>query len=204
MDWLHRFGRSAPVHAAPEREDSDVLERTTAGVASLLEGVREDRSHAVLDLGPAADSSLRVYSRFARWVRFADLLASSTSRDELTAMVNALPVNSARPYDLLFAWNILDWVHPPQRQHLVQRLAELTTAGARLHLAIHEPGDTVRRPLRFALVDTDRMRYQPAGPPQAAMPPLLPRDMDRLLPPFRVVRAFTSDVGLREYVTIRL
>lgn len=204
MDWLHRFGRSQPTEATPpEPEVSEAVERTTPGVASLLEGVSEDRSHAVLDLGPAADSSLRVYSRFARWVRFADLTAPAASREELAAAVNALPAQPARPYDLLFAWDVLDWVDPKQRPHLVERMAELTSSDARLYLVINEAGAAVRRPLRFALLDTDRMRFEPTGSPRPAMPPLLPRQVDRLLAPFRVVHAFTSNAGLREYVAVR-
>ena len=64
---------------ALEEITSGPVERITPGVPALLNGAREDRSHVLLDLGAAADSGLRACSRFARRVRFADLLGEGRS-----------------------------------------------------------------------------------------------------------------------------
>lgn len=204
MNWLRRMGQPpSPAVPAPAEPVREQIERVTPGVAALLDGVSEDRSHAVLDLGSAADSSLRVYARFARWIRFADLFDATSSHEEWVAALNALPAQPHRPYDLVFAWNILDRVAPEERSHLVERLAEITAPDARLYVVVETSGDAPRHPLRFALLDVDRMRYEPAGSARPAWPPLLPAEVERLLAPFLVVRAFTSKVGLREYVAIR-
>ena len=47
------------------------------------------------------------------------------------------------------------------------------------------------------------MRYEPAGAPRPARSPLLPAEVERLLAPFHVVRAFTLKGGLREYLGVR-
>jgi hypothetical protein len=204
MDWLRRTGRApTPDATAPGEPPSAAIERTTPGVASLLEGVSADRSHAVLDLGAATDSSLQVYGRFARWVRFADLSATADSTEEWAAAVDALPPQPQRPYDLVFAWDVLDRIPPPERPRLIQRLVEISAPDARLFVVVDSSGSATSPPLRFTLLDTDRMRFEPAGPARPTWPPLLPAEVERLIAPFQVRHAFTSQVGLREYVAVR-
>ena len=64
-----------------------------------------------------------------------------------------------------------------------------------------EASDRVgRRPLRFMIEDLGRMRYELIGPVRPAPSHLLPAEVERLLAPFQVERAFTLSDGLREYV----
>ena len=202
MDWLRRTGRTATPDPAQETSPGAV-ERSTPGVAALLDGVKEDRTHAILDLGEATESSFSVYSRFARRIRFADLLAGAGSSGVCTAALRAVPPQPERPYDLLFAWDLLDRIFPEERPRLVQRLAELSSADARLHVMTESSGKPTTQPMRFSLVGVDRIRYEPTGPARPARPELLPAEVERLLAPFEVVRAFTLKVGLREYVAVR-
>ncbi len=204
MEWLRRIGRHPPPPAAAS--DESVLgpvERATPGIAALLDNIREDRSHAVLDLGPASDSSLHVYSRFARRVRFVDLLAADPTPEGWAAALRAVPAQPERPYDLVFAWDILDWLGTEERLRLVERLAELSAPDARLHVVVEAPENATPHPLRFTLLDVDRMRAEPVISARSAGPPLLPAEVGRLLAPFQVVRAFTLKGGLREYVAVR-
>jgi hypothetical protein len=204
VSWLRRIGRDpSPAGPAPEAPVQERVERASPGLAALRDGLSADRSQAVLDLGPAPDSSLRVYSRFARWIRFADLYAATSSHDAWVAALDALPEQPDRPYDLVFAWNVLDRIAPEERDRLVKRLVEITSADARLYVIVDGSGDAAMHPFRFALVGLDRMTYEPTGAPPSAWPPLLPAEVERLLAPFHVERAFTSKVGLREYVAVR-
>lgn len=204
MSWLRRTERmetsAAPV---PETTVPGLVERAMPGIAALLEGVSHDRGHAVLDLGPAADSSLRVYSRFARWVRFADLLSPTTSVADYLSVLNSIPEPVQRPYDVVLAWNILDRVAPEDRPRVIARLAELTGPDARLHVIVDSGERGFRHPLRFALLDVDRMCYGHTGRPVAAWDPILPAELERIVEPFHVARAFTTQVGLREYVAVK-
>ncbi len=204
VDWPPEFERTSLL-ATGESEDvvRGPVERATPGIAALFDGVPEDKSHAVLDLGTAADSSLRVYSRFARRIRFADMLAEVRSPHGWDALPGALPLQPERPYDLVFGWDVLDRIFPEQRPLLVQRLAEVSSLDARLHLVVESTERASAHPLRFALLDVDRMRCEPTNSGRPVRRPLLPAEVERLLAPFQVLHAFTLKGGLREYVAVR-
>lgn len=201
MDLLRRVGEIlSPSGEASEEPPPGPVERNTPGISALFGGIDEDASHAVLDLERATGSSLRVYERFAAQVRFADLLAIRSERG-LAGALSDIRSQPERPYDLVFAWNTLDRIPPPERSHLVRRLTEVSAPGARLHVvADASEGTTTEVPVRFSLLGVDRMRYELDATARPVRDRLLPADMEQLLAPFRVVRGFTSQTGLREYV----
>jgi hypothetical protein len=204
VDWPPQPGNSATRAVAPSVDlVPEGKERPTPGVAALLSGVRADRSHSVLDLGAAAASGLRLYGRFARRVRFADILSGDTPKKGWHTLVSALPPQPESPYDLLFAWDILDRLFPDERPRLVERLAEVSAAEARLHVIVDAAENDLRQPLRYTLLGPDRMLCEPTGPPQPARGRILPAKLERILKPFHVIRGFTLQGGLREYVAVR-
>lgn len=205
VDWLRRVLGTAPPSAEPEEEPApEYEERPAPGIAALLEGVGEERTHAVLDLGGAAESSLRIYGRFAAHVRFVDLLSAAMSEEEgARGALRTVPVEPERPYDLVFAWDVLDRLFPEDRPRLMERLAQATAGHARLHLVTESSDAETTQPRRFTLVGPDRIRIEPTGPERPARRHLLPADVERLIAPFRVVHGFTLKGGLREYVAVR-
>jgi hypothetical protein len=123
--------------------------------------------------------------------------------DPLDRILEAIPAQPDHPYDLIFAWDVLDWIHPEHREPLVDRIVKVAAPDARLHAVVAATDKTVARPLRFALLDTDRMRFEPTGPVRPVLPRLLPAQLGHLLEPFRVVRGYTLKGDLREYVAVR-
>lgn len=205
MDWLSRIRRAPPKTAPPKEEESEEtapppVVRASPGVAAIFAGLREDGSHGVLDLGPAVGANLRLYGRYARWVRFGSLLLDPPQGEAWARALRALPPLPDRAYDVVMVWNLLDRIPPEYRRGLIERLAQLTGPGARLHLLVDASGQPLTRPLRFTLQDVDRVSQEKVGVPQPAHPPLLPAEVERILAPFQVAHAFTLRGGLREYV----
>ena len=162
----------------------------------------QDRTHAVLDLGPASESSLYVYGRFAKKVRFADLLTAASEGGWPKALGD-LPAQPELPYDLIFAWDILDRITPEERRRLIARVAQVSAEDARLFVGVDNSGNPTTQPLKYTLLDADRLRYEPTGPARPSRPPLLPAEVEKVVAPFQVVRAFTLKGGLREYYAVR-
>lgn len=204
MGWLDRLtGEDTPVaEQVPEPSEPEALDRPSLGVKALFDGVTPDTAHSVLDLGRASESSFNVYARFARRIRFADLLRSDRHSDLGRALGESVPAQPDRPYDLILAWDLLDRVPPESRASLVARLAELSAPKARLHVLVDASDQANVQPFSFSVLDVDRVRYTPNGPERPARNRLLPAEVERLLAPFEVLRAFTSRSGMREYVGI--
>jgi len=204
VGWLDRFtGEDAQVaETVSEPEAPDALDRPSLGVKALFDGVELDAAHSVLDLGPSSESSFNVYGRYARRIRFADLLREERRRDLSRALDDSVPPQPDRPYDLILAWDLLDRIPSESRAPLVARLAELSAPRARLHVLVDASDRITVQPYHFTLLDVDRVRYTPAGTERPAREGLLPAEVERLLAPFEVVRAFTSRSGMREYVGI--
>lgn len=207
MGWLDRFAGEAapptdPSPAEVEAESTPGEERPSLGLKALFDGVVADDAHAVLDLGRASRSSFAVFTRFARRVRFADLLREERRSDLGSALEASVPAQPGHPYDLILAWDLLDRIGAEERGVVVSRLAELAAPRARIHVLV-DASDRAEVPSSsFTVVDLDRVRYEPAGPDRPAGDRLLPAEVERLLEPFEVVRAFTSRSGMREYVGI--
>lgn len=204
MQWTRKGGpdtlvpRQAPASAAAEPVD-----RVMPGLAALFERVVPDRSHAILDLGSGDGSSLRVYSTYARWVRFADVLRDASSPEAWAGELERLPANPARPYDVIFLWDALDRVQPSDRAALMRRVSELCAPDARLHALVESPDNPSIDLMKYSLSSSDRLRIEPSGAPRPAHPPIKPADVKGTLEPFHLLKAFSTRAGLREYVAVR-
>jgi len=202
VGWLSRLGSSPPTAPEPEAEGAPTgVERASPGLQALFEGVRDDGSHTLLDLGPASGTNFRRYERYARRIRFADLLAR-LDRDA-GADADSIPRFEDHRYDLVLGWDVLDRIGPAAREGLVSTLDETTAPDARIYLTVRTDGGDEVAPLRFTILDDGQVRQEPTGSPRPAAPPLLPAEVERLLEPFRVRQAFVLRQGLREYVVGR-
>jgi hypothetical protein len=207
MGWLGRIAGDGPPGAevSPDVDEADGSrgeERTSLGLKALFDGVVRDDAHSVLDLGRASSSSFGVYGRYARRIRFADLLRPERRPDLDAALAASVPPQPDHPYDLILAWDLLDRIAASQREAVVRRLAELSAPRARIHVLVEASDQAEVRQFRFAVLEEDKVRYEPAGPDRPAGDRLLPAEVERLLDPWEVVRAFTSRSGMREYVGI--
>lgn len=203
MQRAQRIGSHASQFgSAADRSTPEPLERFAPGLAAFFD-LSEDRSRALLDLGEAAGSSMHVYGRFARWIRFADVLSSATSPSAWPEAQRSLPPNPERPYDLIIAWDILDRLPPESRAGLVDRLVEISAPGAKLYVVSASLDVAQIGLLSCTVEEIDRVRCEPSGERRPTHPPVLPAEVQRIVEPFQVVRSFSSRVGLREYVTAR-
>jgi hypothetical protein len=206
MDWLRSKQRTREKEHAREGRGASPpapVVRAAPGIAALFDGVKADGSHAVVDLGPAAEPHFRLYGQYARRIRFADLVPRVPYGSGWEAADRALPLDPRQPYDLVLAWNVLDRLTVEERPQLVERLDRITAPGARLYTLVEASGAHETRPCRFTLLDVGRVSQDFTGPAELAGRELLPAEVERLLEPFEVVHAYTLRSGMREYVAIK-
>lgn len=209
MGWLERIGggpgpeEEKETGQGPEDRQPAPVRRSAPALAAALEGLDAGEGHAILDMGIGTRAHLCLYGRFARRIRFAGFLPEPPRGPEARDAILALPSDPERPYDVVLLWDLLDWLAPERRALLIERLAGMTAPGARLYAVVRATRETALRPLRHTPLAADRVEQVPAGPRRPADHPLLPAEMKRVLAPFRVRRAFTLRLGLREYLAVK-
>lgn len=206
MDWLGRFRKPQEPESDPRAPDGSTsvpLERATPGVAALFSGLPEGRTHTILDFGSAVPANLELYRRFALQVRFGDLLADPPRGAALAEALDTLEPPPGRAFDLVLIWNLLDFLTPGERTHVMERLDDLTDPGARVYVLVDTSDLGTTQPFRFTLLEPDRVKQEETGPPRPLPSPLLPAEVERLLGPFEVFHGFTLRHGLREYVGVK-
>lgn len=187
----------------PEPFVAEGAERASPGIAALFAGLEANGQHTLLDLGAADENNLALFGRYARRIRFADLIAHPPRGDPFREALRALAPPPPGAFDLVMAWNLLDFLGPEERKDLVDRLVQLTTPQARIYVLVDGSEQRLAHPLHLSVLELDRVRQKALGPTLPMGPLLLPAEVERLIAPFEVVHAFTLRGGLREYVGFR-
>lgn len=187
---------------APEGRtgQAEAITRASPGIMALLAGIAETRTNlSVLDLAFATDAALRVYTKLARWVRFAGIINEPVCDARSLAKLTDTP---EPPYDLVLAWDLFDRVLPHERPALARHLANACAPNARLHVLVSVSEAEESPPFRYSLWDEGHMWCEPLPFRGRSQPCLQPAEVERLLAPFQVARGFALRQRLREYVAI--
>lgn len=203
MSWLERIRPGDDELENEEDEGTSPDSRASPGLVSLFGSLHADGRHSILDFGPAEGRRLRLLGRFARRIRFAELVPEPPRGDELVGALEDLEPHSTGHYDVVLAWDLFDRLDEAERSRVMERIVEVTSLGALLFAIVESSESATRRPMRYSLVELGRVIQEPAGAAQPAGPPLLPRQVERLLSPFEVVTAVSLRAGFREYVARR-
>ena len=151
------------------------VEWISPGLSALFEALSGDRGYSILDLADhAGNSHLEVLGQFSRQIRFAGLAPSPPHGDAFASALLELPPGPCA-YDIVLAWDVMDRLGPHERERLMDYLVEVTAPRAWLHAVVDSSGDESAPPLRFTLIDLDRVSRQAVGPPEPLAPQLLPR-----------------------------
>jgi hypothetical protein len=215
MSWLRRRrgvrsaedaarrdeGADLPPGTAPPEPPS--VEGAAPGHAQLFEGARADGKHRLLDLGPGSGAKLALYTPYARRLRFLDLLSNGAPPPGVPALLRGTSPPAGGAFDLVLAWDVLDWIEPAHRPAFMASLDEITGPGARIHLLVRAPDRAPPGRLAFAPLALDRMRYVTLEGPAPPHPPIQSAQVGRILEPFQVVRAFTLKVGFKGFVAVK-
>jgi hypothetical protein len=193
------------------------LPQHSLGLPALLDGLPADARPAILDLGPAVGVNIDFWSGLGCRLHVADLQDSlhaatpSWSEPEGdTALLPAgiLPVSST--FDLVLAWDLLNYLTLPQMRAVARGLAPCTRRGTMLFALIGTLRQMPPRPLRYRIAGRDRLLYEdgPAVAPRAAeatrpCPRYRQPDLERGLPLFAVATSYLLRTGVQEYIFAR-
>jgi len=207
-------------------DDGEYHSLSLPGLLGRLDG---DRKYQILDLGAAHGATVEFFSRYSCKLYVADLhrslLASrsspgpladglaeagaepNTEEDEEAAAAerarafdNLLPYEEDTRFDLILAWDLLNYLEPEQIEFLGRRLSNFSNGSTKLFamVAIHQ--EIPARPCAFRIRDPETLEFDALTDRTRPAPRHAEPALRRLMAGFDVESTCVLRNGLQEYV----
>jgi SAM-dependent methyltransferase len=172
------------------------------GFREIVSHLNQDRSLAVLDLGPSMSATVAFFSRYHCYLQIADLLASLPRDPSHAAIARHLPEGNAR-FDLVLAWDTFDHLERSTAQVLVAQLARLCRPGAWLLAHVATSIEHPLPPTTFAVLDQETLLYRPRPGQPGKRLIFSPAAIETLLKGFRIEHSYVLRHQVHEWVAVR-
>ena len=175
----------------------------------VVEKFGEDQKYQVLDLGRAYGPNVEFFSQFSCTFWVADLYRTLQSytlapaEDDGSRLSEVfeelLPYPEDTRFDLILAWDLLNYLRPEQIETMSRRLASFSKEGTAMFamIAIHQ--SIPARPCGFRIVDAATFDYDSKSDRSRPSPRYKEPDLRRLIRGFKVENTFLLRNGLQEY-----
>jgi hypothetical protein len=181
----------------------------TLALKYVLRRMLERRRARVLDLGAAIGPNISFVGQYAPKLYIADLYHTLRSRagglpkdtkilDRL--LTKELPPSELAPFDLILAWDLLNYLSGEQVASLGRHLARLSRQDSLIFALITNSKEMPSKPIGFRILDTDTLSYIVDTEIGRKSPLFKEPDLNRWLPDFEVETSFLLRNGFQEYV----
>ena len=178
---------------------------------ALLHDLRPESRPSVLDLGPPLAGNVKFLSALSCRVRVADLFRSlsSESLDNRQPEVMAalyerlLPLAPDERFNMLFAWDVFDYLRPDQVASLIARLTPACAPDAGALVLVSTRRQIPAAPMRYRILDRESLAGEGRHEPVRVSPRYTQADLERMMPGFTVRRSFLLRNGIQEYLLAR-
>lgn len=172
------------------------------GLDLVLAALPADRSWRILDLGPAVPDNVALLGPRSARLQIVDLLRGHARGAENGALAG-LASEHPRSFDLVLAWDVLDYLSADQATRVVEVLADLCRRNGILHALIAAADTIPAAPGSYRILADGKVRREVRAGGEVGAPNLKPAEVEKLLVGFRVEHAFMLSHGVREYVATR-
>jgi S-adenosylmethionine:diacylglycerol 3-amino-3-carboxypropyl transferase len=178
---------------------------------NLVSGLEETDRHVVLDLGTASTEMLALLGRSRTRAEIVDLahfgsierLNTTEPGPDLAVVANTL-LPSARPddaVDLVFCWDLLNYLNPDALSALMEAIARRARPGALAHaLIFYAERDMPASPGRYVPTAESELVNLGAPTTTIAAPRYSPEDLARGMGGFIIDRARLLGNGMQEFL----
>lgn len=198
--------RSAPEPTLPEAEI-----HSSVGFNIVYNQVQGHPRLSVLDLGSAYASNLQFLSQGFRSLHIAieDLYETLSSFDFFdpreprtydAVYGYVFPYGEETRFDLILGWDLFNYLEELELAALVRHLDRFCHPGTLLFTMISTNRHIPERPIRFQIIDSQRLRYEYLSSLQRTSPQYHRADLNRMMPHFRLFSSYRLRNGFKEYV----
>jgi len=172
----------------------------------------ENATLRVLDLGPARAANLDFFSRYGGHLTVADFYSglrtarAATSGEDgdddrkAKAFAELLPFDKATRFDLVLAWDLLNYL-TPQEQHLLMTCLEpFCLAGTAILAFVSMQKEMPPAPSAYSIRDADTLLYEEREGRARPCPRYLEGDLLKRMQGLTVENRYQLRNGMLEYV----
>jgi hypothetical protein len=215
VELISPWAESAPGRRPPPATS----EYRSLALPVVFRRLDRDRKYRILDLGQAYGVNVDFFSQFPCKLYVADLFRSLRSRlgeptgqtepaeeDESSRLsrifTELLPYGNDTRFDLVLAWDLLNYLEPEQIEALSYRLNRFCQPGTMIlaMIAIHR--EIPARPCGFRILDAETLEYDSPTHSTRPAPRHKEPELRRLMPGFQVDSTFLLRNGLLEYLFV--
>ncbi len=211
-----RLRRETLPAAGSRRESTGPLEpepplHRSPALRELVARLSNDVPHTILDLQPAVGANVEFFSRFTCRLQIVDLLGAlvateaqaAGAADADAAFRRALPTPAA-PYDVVLAWEVLDYLPRDRVRRLLEHLCGLCRPRALMLVFISTVKEIPVLPPVFKIVDEQTLDWQARATAMRPGPRHAPADVEHMAAGFAVAHSVVMRHGVREYLFERI
>lgn len=196
---------------AASQLSSGSAQHHTLALKYVLRRLMEKRHARVLDLGAAIGPNVSFVGRYAPKLYISDLYNTLRSRPgglprdpkQLERLfTQELPSSELGPFDLVLAWDLLNYLTGEQLASLGRHLARLCRQDSLVFALFTNSKEMPSLPIGFRIIDTDTLAYTIDSDIGRRAPLFKEPDLKRLLPDFEVETSFLLRNGFQEYVLL--
>ncbi len=209
----------------------DVPEIATLALDTALSLLPRHRPPRVLDLGPASGPNVSFFSQFGCQLEIIDLFAALSDHrargtavplggSRIGAAVSELLERSEaghqsggdrivdesasvpRGYDLILAWDLLDYLEEREITELFRVLRPQRQVGTRMLALVSYRGPIPSRPRRFRVLDRTHLVIDDSAPSDRPSPVHKEPRLLKLMPGFVVESCYLMRHGIQEYLFV--
>lgn len=169
----------------------------------------DDATLRVLDLGPARSANLDFFSRYGGQLTVADFYSglrgarASTSDDndrKAEAFAELLPFDHATRFDLVLAWDLLNYLTPQEHQLLMTCLEPFCMPGTAILAFVSTQKEMPPAPSAYSIQDADTLVYEEREGRARPCPRYLEGDLLKRMQGLTVESRYQLRNGMLEYV----
>jgi hypothetical protein len=176
------------------------------GLLEVVTALPSNRRGSVLDLGSAVPENFAFFSERVARMQIVDALRPDEAAEPidraLKALSGLLPAG-ASTFDLVLAWDVLDYLSIDRVSAVVELLSQLCRPNARLHLIVSGTGTMPDLPTRYRIIDGENLSYEQTTEELIGAPTRTPALVEKMLEGFRIEHSFVLRHGVHEYVAAR-
>lgn len=188
----------------------ELVTQSSQALKMLCQNLRGDKTYAVLDLGPAVKENVDFYSRFARKIWIEDLYDSLNSPDPSAleeggdevnkSFEHMLPYTKDTRFDIIFVWDLFNYLPRDQLQKLVSHLSKFCNHRAMLFSLITNGQYVPEHPINFRILDQENLSYLAATGAERVNTRYKEPNLAKFMPGFKIYKTFLLRNGMQEYL----